>query len=158
VAARGAKVSKDNRGFVIVEKKWKAGDTLRLTLNPSITPHKAVDGTSAISYGPLVFALPVPAKAEIVQQFPQAEAAGLHGLDAYQFDPADLASAKRPLKWSSAERSYGLRVVADTTADPLHPWDKSPLQLRGRMIRAEGKTEKVTLVPMGCTILRRTCF
>jgi uncharacterized protein len=158
LAARGASVSRDPRGFLVVEKKWRAGDKVRLTLNAAIHGREAVNGTVALAYGPLVYSLPIPEKAEIVQSFPQAEAVGLKGFHGYQYDPADLNSAKRQLNIKTKKAPFGFKLVKDKTADSRFPWDRSPLQLQGEMIGTDGKQEKVTLLPMGCTILRRTCF
>jgi uncharacterized protein len=158
LAARGASVSREPRGFLVVEKKWRAGDKVRLTLNAAIHGREAVNGTVALAYGPLVYSLPIPEKAEIVQSFPQAEAVGLKGFHGYQYDPADLNSAKRQLNIKTKKAPFGFKLVKDKTADSRFPWDRSPLQLQGEMIGTDGKQEKVTLLPMGCTILRRTCF
>jgi hypothetical protein len=158
VTARGAEVSRDDRGYVVVQKEWKAGDTVRLTLKPAIHERKAMNDTAALAYGPLVFSLPIPEKAEIATRFPAAEAAGLKGFYGYQYDPVDLASAKRPLRFKVGEAGAGFKVVADRAAEPRYPWDRSPLQLRGELFGAGGKPEAVTLLPMGCTLLRRTCF
>ncbi len=152
VAANGAAASKDNRGFIVLSKKWKSGDKVRLTLKPSVHGRTAVNGTTAVAYGPLVFSLPIPEKAEIVQRFSEP---GFYG---YQYDPADLVSAKRPLQLQAGKPGFALTVVRDKTSDLLHPWDRPPLKLRGEMIGANGKLEAVELLPMGSTLLRRTCF
>jgi len=158
VAAAGAAVTRDARGFLVVSKKWKAGDTVRLTLKPAIQGRKAVNGTTAVAYGPLVYCLPIPEKAQIIQRFPQAEAAGLNGFYGYQYDPLDLASAKRSLKLCADKPDFGFRVVEANDADPLHPWDRAPLTLSGTMVGAGDNPESVVLLPMGCTLLRRACF
>ena len=142
----------------MVTRDWKTGDTVRLTLKPAIRGKKAVNGTTAVAYGPLVFSLRIPEKAEIVQRFPKAEVAGLKGFYGYQYDPVNLASAKRTLTLQAGKPGLGFSVVEDNAANPVHPWDRSPLELRGEMIGANGKPETVVLLPMGCTILRRTCF
>lgn len=158
VAAQGAIVEGDTRGFLVVSKMWKTGDTVRLTLKPAVRPEAAVNGTTAVTYGPLVFSLPIPAKAEIVERFPQAEAKGLEGFYGYQYDPADLVSAKRPLQLQ-ARPELGFTPVREIShSDPLHPWDHSPLTLQGQMAGADGRLEPVVLNPMGCTLLRRTFF
>jgi DUF1680 family protein len=158
VNAPGAKVERDAHGFLVVSKQWSSGDTVRLTLKPAVHGQEAVNGTTAVAYGPLVFSLPIPEKAEIVQRFPEAEAAGLKGFYGYQYDPQDLASAKRPLQLANGKPGLGFSVVRQNDADPQHPWDHSPLALQGDMIGAKGQPEKVVLQPMGCTILRRTFF
>lgn len=158
VNAPGAKISRDAHGYLVVEKTWRPGDVVRLTLRPSIQPQQAVNGFTAVSYGPLVYALPIPEKAEIVQRFPQAEAAGLKGYFGYQFDPADVASAKRPLTLKANPPDFGFTVTENRVANPLFPWDRPPLTLRGQLIGTGNKPEAVELLPMGSTILRRTFF
>jgi hypothetical protein len=158
VTAAGATVSRDQKGYLVVSKKWKTGDNVRLSLKPAIHGRAAVDGTTAVAYGPLVFSLPIREKAEIIQRFPAAEAAGLKGFCGYQYDPADLVSAKRSLKLAADKPDFGFSMVRVEDSDPLHPWDRSSLTLCGRMIGADDKLEQVVLLPVGCTILRRTCF
>ena len=158
VTAPGATVKRDARGYLVLTKKWKAGDTVRLTLKPALDGLPGAAGTTALTYGPLVFSLPIPEKAEITQRFPEAEAAGVKGFYGYQYDPVDIASAKRPLKLAAGKPGFGFRVVQDPAADPLHPWDRAPLKLRGPLVGADGRLEQVEMLPMGCTLLRRTCF
>ncbi|MBN2291143.1 MAG: glycoside hydrolase family 127 protein [Pirellulales bacterium] len=158
VVAAGAKVTRDKRGFIVVSKRWKTGDTVRLTLSPTIHGRPAVDGTTAVAYGPLVYCLTIPEKAEITQRFPHAEKVGLTGFYGYQYDSMDLATAKRPLKLHGDKPDFGFTVVTNKNSNPLYPWESIPLKLRGELIGADGKPEAVTLQPMGCTILRRTCF
>ncbi len=43
----------------------------------------------------------------------------------------------------------GWQIEINAQADRLHPWDNAPLHL---------KQGSLTLVPMGCTILRRAAF
>jgi hypothetical protein len=76
----------------------------------------------------------------------------------YQYDPADLVSAKRPLALQRGKPNFGFRVAEDKSADRLHPWDRAALALHGDMIGTGGKAQTVVLVPMGSTILRRTFF
>jgi DUF1680 family protein len=160
VLADGAKVTRDSRGFLVVSKLWKNGDTIHLKLRPSIHGIPAADGTIAVAYGPLVFCLTIPEKAEITQTFPHAEEVGLKGFYGYQYDPVDLASAKRKqmLRLKTDKADFGFKVVKDQKADLLYPWEKPPLKLRGDMVDEKGKTETVVLKPMGGTILRWTCF
>lgn len=158
VTAPGAAVKRDSRGYIVVAKKWSAGDSVRLRLQPSVRGLPGAGGTTAVAYGPLVFSLPVPEKAEITQRFPEAEAAGLKGFFGYQYDPADLAAAKRPLRLAAQKPAFGFAPVETRDVNPLYPWDRAALVLRGELLGADGKPEKVELLPMGSTLLRRTCF
>jgi uncharacterized protein len=105
VTAAGARVTHDDRGFIVATKKWKAGDTVRLTLKPVIRGQPAANETTALTYGPLVFCLPIPEKTEITQRFPKAEAAGLKDFYGYQYDPVDLVSAKPRSRFQVAGRT-----------------------------------------------------
>ncbi len=156
--APGAAVTRDKHGMLVVSKKWKTGDRVRLTLKPTIHGRTAVDGTTAIAYGPLVFSLPIPEKAEIVQRFPDVGPDGPGDFRGYQYDPVDLVSAKRPLALMADRPGFGFRVVEDKESDPRYPWDRPKLTLRGQLVGADGEPETVVLLPMGSTLLRRTCF
>lgn len=158
VRAPGARVRRDSRGFMVASKKWQAGDTIRLTLKPAIQGRTAVNGTTALTYGPLVFCLPIPEKAEITQRFPKAEAAGVNDFYGYQYDPVDVVSAKRPLSLPTGKSEFGFKLVKDKAADLLYPWEQPPLKLRGMLLSQNGRPETVVLLPIGSTILRRTCF
>lgn len=158
VTAAGAQVTRDEKGYVVVTKQWQSGDTVKVKLKPSIRGERAVNGTTALAYGPLIFSLPIPEKAEITQRFPQAEVAGLKDFCGYQYDAADMAAAKRVLTLAGGKAPYGFTVTEDAGANGLYPWERSPVALGGELVNGEGKAEQVKLVPMGCTLLRRTCF
>ncbi len=158
VRAGGARVSRDKPGWLVLHKTWQPADRVRLRLKPTVRAVRAVDGRTALAYGPLVFCLPIPEKAEIVRRFPPVGPERVGGFCAYQFDPADLAAAKRPLKLRADQPHFGFRVVRDQRSNPLFPWDRPPLKLQGTLVGADGRPETVTLLPMGSTILRRTFF
>jgi len=158
VTALGATIERDQRGLLVLRKQWKSGDRVHLTLQPTIRGRTAVDGRTALAYGPLVFSLPIPDNAEIVQRFPAVGPNHVGGFFGYQYDPVDLASAKRPLRLTTDRPGFGFRVVVDKQSDPRYPWDRPPLTLQGKMLGAGDHAEPVTLLPMGSTILRRTFF
>jgi DUF1680 family protein len=156
VIAPDAVVTNDERGFLVVSKTWKTGDSVRLKLKPSIHGRTAVDGRTSVAYGPLVFSLPIAEKAEVVQRFPDVD--GVTDFRGYQYDPVDVTNAKRPLALVADRPGFGFNVVEDMNSDSRFPWDRPRLRLRGQMIGADSKLESVELLPMGSTILRRTCF
>ena len=158
LAAPGDAVRRNEPGWLVVGKKWQSGDRVRLTLQPTIRAQRAVDGRTAVAYGPLVFSLPIPEKAHVVRRFPPAGPERVGGFCAYQYDPVDLTAAKRPLKLMSDKPGFGFRVIEDKQGDPCYPWDRPPLTLRGALLGGGGQPESVTLLPMGSTILRRTFF
>jgi DUF1680 family protein len=53
--------------------------------------------------------------------------------------------------------AFGFVYDRNPDADMLNPWAESPLRLNGPLIKAN-KREPVSLVPIGCTTLRRVTF
>ena len=103
-------------------------------------------------YDPQFGARPVRRTLECHVENPLAKrllAGEFHDGDTVVADVVDGEDGKPGLGFNLAERK---------TFDPLHPWAHPPLELRGELIGAAGKPEPVTLLPMGATLLRRTCF
>jgi hypothetical protein len=153
----------DARGFVRVERRWKAGDAVRLRFPMSVSVKTGRDANAqgapyaAVSYGPLLFALPVPDT-----QGPNTP------------DPA--------AKWNYALDVQGEKLGADIgmerQAMPAQ-WDwplASPLKLRANAVVCDWKLatkaprlpsapiakheppERITLIPYGCTKFRVSMF
>jgi len=56
------------------------------------------------------------------------------------------------------DKAATFQLVPMENSDPLKPWEQSPIGLRGQMFNSAGKSEDVTLVPEGTTLLRRVTF
>lgn len=155
----------DLRGFVRVERKWQAGDAVRLHLPMQVRVQTGRDRNTAdapyaaVSYGPLLFALPIA--------------------DAKDANTPDPAGRWR-YAWDSqdVEAADNTSLAVQRTAMPPR-WDwplAAPLQLRARAAAIEWEldpkaphlpsgpiavttsAETVTLVPYGCTKFRISMF
>ena len=146
--------SPDTQGFVRIERRWKAGDTIRLkfSMSPRVTTgHDANAGGApyaAVFYGPLNFALPIPDTKD--GNTPDPIARWRYSLDTPGTDSAiTVERGPMPARWNW----------------PL----ASPLKLRAPMqsLEWDGKTlppkpavhtgrapESIALVPYGCTKFR----
>ena len=66
VNGSGVKTAPDAKGFVRVERLWKPGDAIRLRFPMSVSVKTGRDNNAqgapyaSVSYGPLLFALPIP--------------------------------------------------------------------------------------------------
>ena len=173
-------IKRDPKGFVRVQRTWKPGDTARLHLpmtaslrtgrdaatgGPWDGSHRATSVTipdkdsargvpyASVSYGPLLFALPI----------------------------ADTANANTPdpsARWKFALDVQDPNLAVERTAMPAR-WDwplAAPLKLHANAVEiawspdskaprlpllpaAKGKSpERVTLIPYGCTKFRISMF
>jgi hypothetical protein len=173
-------VERNTRGFARINRRWKAGDTvqLRLPMTASvqrgrdaasgppydgahrITPVTLPEETStrgvpyaSVSYGPLLFALPIP-------------------------DTADANTPDPAAKWNYALDVQEPGVTVERGAMPA-TWDwplAAPLKLRANVVEvawnpdpkaprlpllpaAKRKSpQRLTLVPYGCTKFRISMF
>ncbi len=143
VVCAGARITQEG-GYWIVNKKWNAGDTVRLVFRPTIREVPAVNGEVALQYGALLFAQPIEAEKKVIKTYPLAGFEDAYYLPAGPYHPLTLPSSER---W----QSYGLKPVKLTQGvDPLHPFDQPLLALKG---------DAVTLLPLGnAPILRRVTF
>lgn len=173
-------VEPNPRGFVRLERTWRAGDTLRLRLPmtarlqtgrdaargapyegvnqavPVTIPHEgSTQGApyAAVSYGPLLFALPIPDTTDA--NTPDPAARWKFALDAQQ--PAlTLQRSAMPERWNwPLEAPLKLRVNAVPVA--WSPDPKAP-RLPPLPVTERTSTEAITLVPYGCTKFRISMF
>ena len=178
VRVNGRQVDEKPRdGFLRIARTWSEGDrvTLRLPMSVTVTggretPYPAIpyfdkgrkiakvrdvhSPWASVSYGPLLFALPIP---DIT---PNEEAPGARYSYALDLPPGDPQAGVRverkamPAAWNwELDSPLRLRVRArefDWTPAELSPLP--PDVVRG------GKPAEVTLVPYGCTKFRVSMF
>jgi hypothetical protein len=154
----------DANGFVRIERMWKANDkvVLRFPMSPRVATGKDENAGGAayqtVSYGPLLFALPI---ADVN--------------DANTLDPA--AKWQYALAGAGDESGTNLSISVDRCAMPAK-WDwplESPLKLRvdgtsfdwkptleqslpKEPVASPALRERLTLVPYGCTKFRVSMF
>ncbi len=153
-APPGARIS-SSEDFIRIHKQWRKGDELRVHFRCPIrmVPHpesESVPGAGGGHYlqrGPLVYALPFPGEFHVLKELGDTgfKNFGVTTLDETGWDYAIAPDA---------------RFVLQRDPDPNRsdPWVRPPLRLIGPSIDQAGKEVRVTLVPLGATVLRRTAF
>jgi hypothetical protein len=150
--------AKADKQFVRIERAWKAGDTVRLEFPMEVRIDNGYDTNSkppapyaSVSYGPLLFSLPI---AEIDANNPVPKVKWGYALAAAASEISVLRTAM-PAKW-------------DWPADPplklqakgiFCDWiNQKPKRSLPSEVIADGPSEDITLVPHGCTHLRISMF
>ncbi|MBN1343680.1 MAG: glycoside hydrolase family 127 protein [Phycisphaerae bacterium] len=175
-----ATVERNAKGFARVSRSWKPGDTLRLHLpmTPSLKTgrdaasgppydgaHKATKVTipekdgirgapyASVSYGPLLFALPIADTTNA--NTPDPSARWHFALDA-QAPGLSVERTAMPDKWN-----WPLAAPLKIRANAVEvAWNPDPKVPRLPSVPAEKSkpTERITLVPYGCTKFRISMF
>jgi hypothetical protein len=153
------KAEPDAKGFVRVERLWKPGDAIRLRFPMTVSVQTGRDNNAqgapfaSVSYGPLLFALPIPDTKDA--NTPDAAAQWKFALDALETNfvverqampntwnwplesPLKLRTKAMPIDWNPTLEAPRLPATRITTQQPL---------------------EKITLIPYGCTKFRISMF
>jgi len=173
-------IERNPRGFARVHRTWKPGDTVRLHLPmtaslrtgrdaalgaPYDGAHRATPVTipeenstrgvpyASVSYGPLLFALPIPDTADA--NTPDPSARWKFALDV-QEPNMTMERAAMPAKWDwPLAAPLKLRANAVEVA-----WNPDPKAPRLPLLPAAKRKspERVTLIPYGCTKFRISMF
>jgi hypothetical protein len=153
----------DANGFVRIKRLWKAGDTVRLQfpMTPSVvTGHDANAGSApyaSVSYGPLLFALPIADTQD--PNTPDPAAKWNYALDAQGAKlEADLSVERTPMpaKWDWP-LDAPLKLRAKAVSIDWRPAPESP-RLPAEPIAKQETPETITLIPYGCTKFRVSMF
>jgi hypothetical protein len=143
LAVAGAENAVETDGWIHVYRTWSSGDQLTLRFEADATCRRWTNGEGFISYGPLLFALPLAGNARDGREYRPGFA------DRYY----DLVTPVPNLALPSAPRF----TVEHHPFDPHHPWDT--LALAGELPdAASGAARPARLAPLGATILRRVTF
>ena len=173
-------VERTARGFTRVDRTWKPGDTVKLhfpmtakvqtgrdvSMDTRVeTAHRATPVTvpeensqrgapyASVSYGPLLFALPIPDTADA--NTPDPVARWKFALD-IQEPRLTVERSAMPARWDWPLASpLKLKVNACETA--WNPDPKTP-KLPAAPVAGQKAAEAVTLVPYGCTKFRISMF
>ena len=152
------KAAPDANGFVRVERLWKTGDTIRLRLPMSVSVKTGRDNNAqgapyaTVSYGPLLFALPIPDTDG--PNTPDPAAKWNYALDTWQ---AGIRVERQPMpaKWDWPLKAP-LKLRANALPCDWSPTPKAPLP--SGLITKQAPPEKITLVPYGCAKFRVSMF
>ncbi len=153
----------DGRGFVRIQRSWKANDTVRLRFPMSVCVTTGRDENAAgapyasVSYGPLLFALPIADTKDA--NTPDPAAKWRYALNV----PAGKAAAKlkverrpMPAQWDWPLASP-LTLRAQAVAIDWDPDPKAP-RLPAQAVAKQSPSEEITLIPYGCTKFRVSMF
>lgn len=143
MALVGADSYVESAGWLHVHKTWQSGDRLAVRFATDVTCHRWGEDEGFISYGPLLFALPLNGRAQAGREYRP-------GFTDRYYDPAtpvpDLFLPDAPLFTFECSQF-----------DPSRPWDS--LILAGELYQnTDGSAVPVRLTPLGGTILRRVTF
>jgi len=144
----GAQVFKAFAGDTLrVDRTWHTGDRAVLDLEATVSLEQSCDAQAVVVRGPLVFAAALPDQRQSVKDY------ALEGFHDYDIEPThedawNLSMPRGPAKFDLHRRP----------GEIAEPWQNSSVELRGYLTAPDAKSVAVTLVPMGCTILRRVTF
>lgn len=173
-------VERNTRGFARVNRTWKSGDTVRLRLPMTARVQRGRDAASgppfdgahrvtpvtipeqastrgvpyaSVSYGPLLFALPIPDTTDA--NTPDPSARWKFALDA-QNPGFTVERAAMPAKWDWP-LSAPIKLRANAVEIAWNPDPKAPRLPLLPVVRSK-PAEPVTLLPYGCTKFRISMF
>jgi DUF1680 family protein len=126
-------------GWIVIEKLWRMNDRVTLKFAAAVELIPYANGEVGVRAGPLQYVLPSEPERRAIKDY------AVVGFHDYDITPQDQVTADKAPRIDRV----GWQIEINAQADPLHPWDNSPVRL---------KQGSLTLVPMGCTILRRAAF
>ena len=164
LSVNGARVgaAPDAKGFVRLDRLWKPGDSVRLRFPMSVSVRtgrdKNEDGApyASVSYGPLLFSLPVPDTRG--PNTPDPAARWNYALDMKgERLGADISVERQPMpaRWNWPLASP-LTLRVNAAACDWTPSLKAALP--AQPVTPSKPDEKITLVPYGCTAFRVSMF
>ncbi len=153
-AGADAKVAENRAASELsIERTWDGETAVAVDFDFRVECRKQNDGRERFhQWGPLLFSLPFPATIERLE-----ELTTVSGVKSGFFDYRIAAAGLDGNDWS-IDPAAALRLVALASGDPLQPWAKPPVALRGTMRDAKGQPVEAELRPYGSAILRRTTF
>jgi uncharacterized protein len=173
-------VERNTRGFVRLNRSWKAGDTVRLRLPMTASVQRGRDAASgppydgahrvtpvtmpeassvrgvpyaSVSYGPLLFALPIPDTTDA--NTPDPSARWRFALDV-QEPGLTVERTAMPAQWDWPLKAP-LKLRANVVEIAWNPDPKAPRLPLLPAVRSK-PAETVTLIPYGCTKFRISMF
>lgn len=136
----------DDASFIYLNKTWTQGDSITISFATEPTVGTDAQERRFVSYGPLLFALPLQGTFRTVKTYPIAGFA-----DEYI---ERVPSQEANYEWIDATRF----TVTATPVEGVSPWETA-LRLTGTFYDpATQQDVQAELLPMGATALRRVAF
>ena len=161
-------------GYLVVNRAWKAGDTLTLRLPMQVTTRTWPKNHDAVSihYGPLAFSLRIGEKWTRyggTDAWPEHEVTATtpwnYGLDLAHLDLTKVAVSKKPLAAGAGKNPFkpeDTPIELRLRARKIPNWqlDSHGLAaaLQNSPIKTDQPAESVSLIPMGAARLRISIF
>lgn len=133
-----------------INREWNDGDQLEIVFHCRPEIVQAVDGTKAVRYGPLLYALDIAAVGEDYHTYNLASFCDTN------YTPAAGADWEYTLLLDQEKPARYIEIQHDAAQG--FEWENTPVALQAMMLSRWALPEKKTLVPIGCTTLRRTTF
>ncbi len=139
--------------MIRIKKEWKDGDEIKINFNFKIIQKTQYDKKEAYyQWGVLVFGLPFPTKIEKLLEIENNNGT-MSGFYEYTLTP-------------ESEEGWDYLINPDATfsieertgSNPLQPWIKPSVVLKGSLLTRDKKIKNVELVPIGTCNLKRTTF
>lgn len=130
-------------GWLSIRKKWNPGDAFSITFHPQVEVLPYPNGEYAVKRGALQYVYPIEHQFHSIKDYPLA---GFHD---YEITPADISRAYQPVILDASQPEFGLRYEQAPAKTMPVGWDQPQVRL---------EADSYQLVPMGCTILRRSSF
>ncbi len=163
VNGSGVKAAPDAKGFVRVERLWKPGDAIRLRFPMSVSVKTGRDNNAqgapyaSVSYGPLLFALPIPDTQGPNTPDPAAKWKYAMDMQGEKLEHDIVVERQAmPAKWDWPLASP-LKLRTNGVAIDWNPEPKAPRLPSGPITKGE-RPERITLIPYGCTKFRVSMF
>lgn len=152
VSDGGATQSRRN-GLLVFSKTWQKGDRIEIKLDLPVVLETTQDGTAQYyRRGALVFGIPFKSEVKTVSENPRSADGQPSGLFEYDIRVADAA------EWGRRIDPSATFAPVELPGDPLHPFEKPTLGLKGTLLAADGKPVPVVMVSMGAAVSRRVTF
>jgi DUF1680 family protein len=133
----------EHDGWLAIHKTWQPGDIFTITFHPHVEVAPYPNGEYAVKRGALQYVYPIAHELHAIKGYP------LTGFHDYEVTPTDIAQAYQPVILDASQPEYGLRYEQVSVKTTPVGWDQPYVKL---------EADSYQLVPMGCTILRRSSF
>ena len=155
-----------NDGYIVIDRTWKKGDRVTLLFDFPVKKLQEVAGSKQnyLKRGPLVYALPIAFEKKISEHTyePPKNKKGKANLNVINPDSGfhvyDITATDSRTGWDYLMPLNPAFKSVQAGGDPLHPFANTPIKLKGTLLDSNGKSIDATLIPIGCTVLRRTTF
>jgi hypothetical protein len=135
--------AREHDGWLAIHKTWQPGDTFTITFHPHVEVAPYHNGEYAVKRGTLQYVYSIEHQLHSIKNYP------LEGFHDYEVTPTDIAQAYQPVILDASLPEYGLRYEPVSVKTTPVGWDQPYVRL---------EADSYQLVPMGCTILRRSSF